>query len=76
LARFYGRHLDRMHLVSGELRSTGEYWGGTQLEVHSNGDAGKFLDHISGNHYLLTYGDIRPELRLFAEWNHLEVIDD
>jgi L-fucose isomerase-like protein len=76
LARFYGRDLDKMHVTSGELRSSGEYWGGIKLEIHSNGDAGRFLNHISGNHYLLTYGDIRPELRLFAEWNHLDVLDD
>ena len=76
LARFYGRRLDRLYLASGELRSTGEYWGGIQLDVHSDNKVSRFLDHVSGNHYLVTYGDIRPELRLFAEWNDLEVLED
>ncbi len=76
LVRFYGRSLDKMHMTWGELRSTGQYWGGIELELHSNGNAGTFLNNICGNHYLLTYGDIRPELRLFAEWNDLEILED
>jgi L-fucose isomerase-like protein len=60
----------------GQLRSSGEYWGGIKLEVLSNGNAGSFLNNVCGNHYLLTYGDVRPEVRLFAEWNNLAVIEN
>jgi len=76
LVRFYGKKLRKVHLTWGELRSTGEYWGGIKLEVASHGDAGSFLNNVCGNHYLLTYGDVRAELRLFAEWNNLEVRED
>lgn len=76
LVRFFGKGLDKIHLTWGALRSTGQYWGGIKLEIHSNGNVGHFLNNVSGNHYLLTYGDIRPELRLFAEWNDLEVLEN
>jgi L-fucose isomerase-like protein len=76
LVRFYGRRLDKVHMTWGELSATGQYWGGISLEVHSNGNARNFLNNVCGNHYLLTYGDIRRELRLFAEWNDLEVLED
>ncbi len=76
LVRFYGKGLDRIHMTWGQLRSSGEYWGGIKLEVLSAGNASSFLNNVSGNHYLLTYGDVRPEVRLFAEWNNLEVLED
>ena len=76
LVRFYGRRLDKMHMTWGELGATGQYWGGISLEVHSNVNAKNFMNNLCGNHYLLTYGDIRRELRLFAEWNDLEVLED
>lgn len=76
LVRFYGRNLDKIHLTWGRLRSTNDYFGSMRLEVMCNGNAAKFLEHVCGNHYLVTYGDVRPELRLFAEWNKLELIED
>jgi L-fucose isomerase-like protein len=76
LVRFYGKQLDKIHMTWGELRASGDYWGGIKLDLQSKGNASRFLNNVSGNHYLLTYGDIRPELRLFADWNKLEVIED
>jgi L-fucose isomerase-like protein len=76
IVRFYGRELDKIHMTSGQLHSSGEYWGGIRLDIESNGNAGNFLKNVCGNHYLLTHGDVRPELRLFAEWNNLEIIED
>jgi L-fucose isomerase-like protein len=76
LVRFYGKRLDSIHMIAGELKSTGDYWGGIQLEVAPFGDAEAFLSNISGNHYLVTYGDLRPELRLFAEWKKLQVLEN
>ena len=62
LVRFYGRNLDKIHLAYGNLQS--------------KGDTREFLDNVSGNHYLFTYGDIRRELRYFAKWNGLQVIEN
>lgn len=76
LVRFFGRNLDKIHMTCGELKSKGEYWGGISLVVESKGDTKEFLDHVSGNHYLFTYGDVRKELRLFAKWRGLEVIEN
>ncbi|MGI0081448.1 MAG: hypothetical protein ACRECH_17730, partial [Nitrososphaerales archaeon] len=76
LARFDGRKLDKIHMTFGELKDTGEYWGGMRPVVESKGNAAEFLRNISGNHYLLTYGDIREELRIFAELHGLEVRED
>jgi L-fucose isomerase-like protein len=76
LVRFYGRDLDKVHMTFGELESTGNYWGGISLIVKSGGSAKGFLDNASGNHYLFTYGDIRKEVRLFAKWRGLEVIEN
>lgn len=76
LVRFYGRDLGRMHMTWGELQGTGDFWGGIELKVRLNGDATGFLNNLSGNHYLLTYGDVREELRLIAEWKKLELKED
>ena len=76
LVRFYGRQLDKIHFTFGDLKDTGEYWGGIKPIVESRGNAAEFLKNVSGNHYLLTYGDLREELRIFAELNGLEVRED
>jgi L-fucose isomerase-like protein len=76
LVRFFGKHLDRIHMIFGELKRSGDYWGGIELEVVPSGNAEAFLSNVSGNHYLVTYGDIRPELRLFAEWRKLQVMEN
>lgn len=76
--RFYGKDLGKVHVTWGELVSTEDYpfGGGIKLDVLSNGNAANFMNNVCGNHYLVTYGDIRPELRLFAEWNGLEIQED
>ncbi len=76
LVRFYGRHLERIHMTFGDLKSTDSYWGGISPVLESRGNAGEFLRNVCGNHYLLTYGDVRAELRLFAEWNGLEILEN
>ena len=75
MVRFFGRNLDKVHMTYGELRSTGNYWGGISLIVESKSNAKDFLNTLSGNHYLFTYGDIRKEVQLFAKWRGLEVIE-
>jgi L-fucose isomerase-like protein len=75
LVRFFGRDLNKIHMTHGELKSNGNYWGGISMVLDSGGSAKNFLDNASGNHYLFTYGDIREELRLFAEWKGLELIE-
>jgi L-fucose isomerase-like protein len=76
LVRFYGKNLDKIHIAYGELESTGNYWGGISLVIRSKGSASEFLKNVSGNHYLFTYGDIRKEIRLFARWKGLDVIEN
>lgn len=77
LVRFFGRNLDKIHVAYGELKRPSErYLGGISMVVNSNGKAGEFLENVSGNHYLFTYGDIRKEIRLFAKWNQLELIEN
>ncbi|MGI0080001.1 MAG: hypothetical protein ACRECH_10285 [Nitrososphaerales archaeon] len=76
LVRFYGRNLDKIHMTFGELKDTGEYWGGMRPVVELKGNAAEFLRNVSGNHYLLTYGDVREELRVFAELHGLQVRED
>ena len=76
LVRFYGRKLDMIHLTFGDLKDTKEYWGGMRPVVESKGNSAEFLRNVSGNHYLLTYGDVREELRVFAELHGLEVRED
>jgi L-fucose isomerase-like protein len=76
LVRFFGKRLDRIHMIFGELKRSGDYWGGIELEVVPLGNAEAFLSNVSGNHYLVTYGDIRPELRLFAEWRKLQIMEN
>jgi L-fucose isomerase-like protein len=76
LVRFYGRRLNKIHMTFGELKNTGSYWGGISPIMQSRGNAAEFLENASGNHYLLTYGDLRKELRLFAEWRGLEVLEN
>lgn len=76
LVRFYGREFEKIHLTCGELENTGNYWGGISLVIKSKGDVRKFLNNVSGNHYLVTWGDVRPELRYFAEWRGIEIVED
>ncbi len=76
--RFYGKELGKIHVTTGELVSTEDYppSGGIKLVVRSHGNAANFMNNVAGNHYLVTYGDIRPELRMIAEWNGLELRED
>jgi L-fucose isomerase-like protein len=76
LVRFFGKNLDKVHMTHGELKSSGNYWGGISMTVESKGSAEEFLNTVSGNHYLFTYGDIRKEIRLFAKWRGLELIEN
>ncbi len=76
LVRFYGKGLDKIHMTCGYLQSKGDYWGGISLVVESKGNTSEFLDNVSGNHYLFAYGDIRKELRMFAEMKGLQVIEN
>lgn len=77
LVRFFGKDLDKIHMTYGELnRPSEKYWGGISMLIDSKGKTGEFLENVSGNHYLFTYGDIRKELRLFAKWKGLILIED
>jgi L-fucose isomerase-like protein len=66
VTRLYGRALDHMHLSYGEIvgSDTSE-----RLIVHVRlNDPDAFMDEISGNHYVLTPGDLRPQLQLLCKW--------
>lgn len=77
LVRFYGKNLDKIHMTYGELKRPSEkYWGGISMVIDSSGKTSEFLENVSGNHYLFTYGDIRKELRLFAKWKGLQVTEN
>ncbi len=76
LARFFGRGMDKLHITHGVMRPSDAYWGGISMTIDSEGNSSEFLDTVSGNHYLLTFGDVRKELKLFARWSGLEVIEN
>lgn len=76
LVRFYGERFDKIHMTFGDLLSTSDYVGSLKMAVASKGNVPNFLKNICGNHYLVTYGDVREELRLFGSWNGFEVKED
>jgi L-fucose isomerase-like protein len=65
--RFYGRECDKLHLASGELISC-EQSPNLTVKVKVNGNRWDFLDQCFGNHYLVSAGDIRSELKLVCKW--------
>lgn len=76
IVRFYGRKLDKIHMTYGELKGMANYWGGTSPVIESKGKTAEFLKNVCGNHYILTYGDVREEIRLFAEWSGIQIRED
>lgn len=76
IVRFYGRKLDKIHMTHGELKGMANYWGGISPVIESKGNTAEFLKNVCGNHYILTYGDVREEIRLFAEWSGIQIRED
>ena len=73
LSRLHGRACDRLDLTKGELvaQEAGER---VKVYVRLSNPEG-FLEHVSGNHYLLIPGDLRPHLKLLGEWLDLTVTE-
>jgi L-fucose isomerase-like protein len=66
VTRLHGRKLDQLHLSYGDIVGTDT---SERLIVHvrlNNPDA--FMDAMCGNQYVLSVGDLRPQLRLLCEW--------
>ena len=74
LFRLYGQDCDQMHVASGELASC-EQSPNLSVSVMLAGDRWDFLSQCFGNHYLVAPGDIRPELKLLAQWLGVRVVE-
>jgi L-fucose isomerase-like protein len=70
LLRLSGAGCESMHVAAGRLVSC-ETNPDLRIRVALAGSRWDFLDHCHGNHYISAAGDIRPELRLLAEWYHM-----
>ena len=72
--RFYGRECDRLHLATGELINC-EQSPSLTVKVRINGNRWDFLDQCLGNHYVVTAGDIRRELKLLSKWLGITIFE-
>ncbi len=67
LFRLEGIELDRMHLATGEIVDCDNSVR-TILRSRLNGDPQRFLERVSGNHYIFTWGDQSAPLQILGEW--------
>lgn len=72
--RIYGRACDKLHLASGELKSS-EQSPNLTVKVRINANRWDFLDQCLGNHYVVASGDIRSELKLLCKWLGITMIE-
>jgi len=73
VTRLHGRSCDQLHVASGEVIEC-DTRERLVLHVRLNNPEG-FLEHVCGNHYVVTYGDVRPGLRLLADWLSLDITE-
>ena len=67
LFRLEGIELDRLHLTTGQIVDC-DNAERTILHIRLDGDPRRFLERVSGNHYVITWGDQSAPLQLLAEW--------
>jgi len=72
--RLYGPGGDQLHLSSGELLGS-EQSPNLAVKIKIAGDRWEFLEHCTGNHYVVADGDLRPELRLLSKWLGITLIE-
>ena len=73
VTRLHGQAHNQLHVALGEIIETDTR---ERLAVHvrlRNPQA--YLEHVCGNHYLVSYGDLRPQLRLLCEWLDIDITD-
>ena len=72
--RLYGSQCNKLHLAFGELIAC-EQSPNLKVRVRINGDRWDFLEQCFGNHYVMTAGDLRNELKLLCKWLDIAVIE-
>lgn len=75
LLRLYGRNLDHLHMVCGQLIGNARYekYLGVEIKLEKGGN--DFVDSISGNHYFLAMGDIQKEVQEIGKFFRLNVLE-
>jgi L-fucose isomerase-like protein len=74
LYRFYGSQCNKLHLAFGELIAC-ERSPNLNVSIRICGDRWNFLEQCFGNHYVVTAGDLRNELKLLCKWLDIAVIE-
>lgn len=67
LFRLEGIELDQMHLATGEIVKC-DNSERTVLHIRLNGEPERFVERVSGNHYVIAWGDQTAPLQLLCEW--------
>ncbi|MCL5994622.1 MAG: hypothetical protein M1546_01035, partial [Chloroflexi bacterium] len=73
LSRLYGQGCDQLHVACGTVLDADIR---DRLKIHirlHNPDG--FMEQVCGNHYVLSHGDLRPEIRLLCEWLKLRLTE-
>jgi len=74
LLRLFGKNLDKIHLITGELLSY-DFGAALEVSIKVTENLKKFVENVSGNHYLLVPGDIRGDLRELCYWLKIQLIE-
>jgi len=73
VTRLHGPGCDRLDVAAGAVI---ESCTDERLVVKVRlDDPRRFLEHVCGNHYALVYGDVRPHLRILADWLGLQITE-
>ncbi|MCS7108375.1 MAG: hypothetical protein RMH77_07205 [Sulfolobales archaeon] len=71
--RIYGKSIDKVHVTHGNVVSY-DLSKALQINVKIDDPAG-FIDGVVGNHYVISFGDIREELRLLCGWLGMKYVE-
>ncbi len=74
LLRVYGASCQTVHMARGELIDA-ESQREMVVRVRICGNRRHFVDHCTGNHYVVVPGDVAEEIRLIARWKGMELFD-
>jgi L-fucose isomerase-like protein len=72
LVRLSGPGCDSMHLAGGRVVGC-DTSADLRVRVKLDVPREAFLERCEGNHYVAAAGDVRPELRLWAQWSGITV---
>jgi L-fucose isomerase-like protein len=74
LVRLYGINLDKLHVARGRITAS-DAKGQLNIKIKLHGGRTAFINHMSGNHYIIVPGDIREDLGILAENLKIQILE-